>query len=81
MWTGFTNRGVLLHLPGEGSAQVHGATARLVRLPPEHAGGGEFVVGAASAGLLLHLDHVDGVPAALDLLRLSVPSLLYQYDT
>ena len=79
MWTGFTDSGVLLDLAGKGASEVHGSRAELVGLEPEHAGGGKLVVSAAAARLLLDLDHVDRVPAALDLLGVAVPCLLYQY--
>lgn len=79
MRAGFADGRVLFYLSSEGAAQVHGPAPGLVGLQPQHTGGGELVVGAAAAGLLLHLHHVDGVPATLDLLRVSIPSLLYQY--
>ena len=77
MWAGLADCGVLLDLPGERAAQVHRPALGLVRLEPEHAGGGELVVRAPAAGLLLDLHHVDGVPAPLDLLRVAVARLLY----
>ncbi len=77
MWAGLADCGILFYLPGEGATQVHGPAPRLVGLQPQHAGGGELVVRASAAGLLLHLHHVDGVPTTLDLLRVAVASLLY----
>ncbi len=77
MWAGLADCGVLLNLPGERAAQVHRAALRLVGLQPQHARRGELVVRASAAGLLLHLHHVDRVPAALDLLGVAVARLLY----
>ena len=77
MWAGLADCGVLLNLPGERAAQVHRPALRLVGLQPQHARGGELVVRASAAGLLLHLHHVDRVPAALDLLGVAVARFLY----
>ena len=57
------------HLSKEAPPEVHGPTAGLDCLEPEHDGGGKLVV--SRAVLLLHLHHVDGVPAALDALRVT----------
>ena len=81
MRTGLADGAVLLHLPGQGASKVHCARPGFVCLEPEHAGARQFVVSTAAGTLLLHLDNVDGVPAALDLLRVSVPGLLDQDDT
>lgn len=57
------------NLSGERPSQVHGPRPLLVGLQPEHAGAGELVVRVAAGALLLHLHHVDRVPAAADQLR------------
>ena len=73
---GLADGAVLLDLAGEGAAEVHGAGPRLVGLQPQHARAGQLVVRAATRALLLHLHHVDRVPAALDLFGVPVPGLL-----
>ena len=57
------------------------ATLGLVGLQPEHAGAGQLVVRRPARALLLDLHHVDRVPATLDLLRISVTSLLDENDS
>ena len=79
--TGLADGGVLLDLPGEGPPQVHGAAPRLVRLQPQHARARQLVVGAAPRALLLHLHHVNRVPAALDLFGIAIAGLLDQYHS
>ena len=79
--TGLADGAVLLHLSGQGSAQVHGARLGFVGLQPEHAGAGELVVSTATRALLLHLHNMDRIPASLDLLGVSISSLLDQDHT
>ena len=81
MRTGLADGAVLLHLPGQGASKVHCARPGLVCLEPEHAGAGQFVVGAATRTLLLDLNNVDRVPTSFDLLGISVTCFLYQDDT
>ena len=80
MRAGLADGAVLLDLPGEAAPEVHGAGARLVGLKPEHAGTGQLVVSRPTARLLLHLHHVDGIPAPFDFLRPTVASFFDQDD-
>ena len=66
-------------LAREAAAEVHGARSRTTGLQPEHDGRRELVVGRTAGRLLLDFNDVDRVPAALDLLGVAVPCLLYQY--
>ena len=72
---------IFCHLACERATKVHGATPGLVGLQPEHAGAGQLVVRRPARALLLDLHHVDRVPATLDLLRISVTSLLDENDS
>ena len=69
------------YLSSERASQVHGARPDLVGLQPEHAGAGELVVSTATRALLLHLHNMDRIPASLDLLGVSISSLLDQDHT
>ena len=73
-------RSVLLLLAHERAAQVHHARVGLVRLQPEHDRRRQLVVHLGGRTALLHLDHVYGVPAALDLLVVAVARFLDEYD-
>ena len=75
------NKTLFGHLACERATKVHGATPGLVGLQPEHAGAGQLVVRRPARALLLDLHHVDRVPATLDLLRISVTSLLDENDS
>eukprot|EP00052_Salpingoeca_macrocollata_P016164 m.129529 g.129529 ORF g.129529 m.129529 type:complete len:353 (+) comp19950_c1_seq1:41-1099(+) len=66
---------ISLVLARQAPTQLHCARAVLVGLEPEHHGGRQLVQRIFAAALLRDLDDVNGVPAALDLLR-SVAHLL-----
>ena len=66
----------ILYLTRKWATKVHSATPGLVGLQPQHAGAGELVVGWSARAFLLNLNYMDRVPAALDLLRVPVTSLL-----
>ena len=81
MRAGFANRRILFNLACERTAQVHGTALCFICLQPQHTGGRKFVVCTAAARLLLHLHHVNRIPAALDLHRVAITSLLYQNNS
>lgn len=68
VWGAVTHSFIFLHLSGKAASEVHGARAGFVGLQPQHHRGGQLVMGSAAAGFLLHFYHVDGIPAAFDLL-------------